>query len=290
MKPYIFGRKNLIHIIDLRATLTGLIRGANLVKNVAARGEFILFVGTKRQARSVVLEEALRAPMPYVAERWLGGTLTNFMTIRSRLKRLDELEEMEESGEIRLHSKKEVSRFRRELQKLHRNLGGIRDMAKLPGALVVVDPSKEDIAVKEARKLEIPVVGLVDTDTDPELVDIVIPCNDDAFRSIKIILSRITDAAVEGKVFWDERRDVEQKARAQARPAARPHAQRRPRRREARPRRRSAPPRARSAPRPAKPADTATGAQLEKKPEFKPEEKTEPEKGAQEAQTGTQTS
>ena len=214
MKPFIFGRKNVIHIIDLRATLRGLIRAANLVKNIAARGEYILFVGTKRQAYSVVEKVATQNGMPYVSDRWLGGTLTNFLTIRSRLKRLNEIEEMEATGHMTLLSKKEVSRLRRELHKLRRNLTGIREMDKLPGALVVIDPGREDIAVKEARKLEIPVVGLVDTDTDPEMVDIVIPCNDDAFRSVSVLLTRLGNAVGEGKVIWEERRVVAEKVQA----------------------------------------------------------------------------
>lgn len=293
MKPYIFGRKNLIHIIDLRSTLRGLIRGANLLKNIAARGEYILIVGTKRQARSVVLSESQRCTMPYVSDRWLGGTLTNFLTIRSRLNRLDELERMEESGEILYYTKKEIARFRRELHKLHRNLGGIREMAKLPGALVVVDPGREDIAVKEARKLEIPVVGLVDTDTNPELVDIIIPCNDDAFRSISVVLARLVDAILEGKVLWEERRHIDEKARSEVRRTSGDRAprQRRSRRRDERPRRRTAPRRAENAPKaealkeeaPADKAAPAPEAEPEKKPEPKqtpaaePEQKPEPE-------------
>jgi len=227
MKSYIFGRKNVIHIIDLKSTLRGLIRAANLLKNVVALGRDILYVGTKRQARSVILEEAGRSGMPYVSDRWLGGTLTNFLTIRSRLKRLTELESLEESGKMLLYSKKEVARFRRELHKLHRNLTGIREMAKLPGALVVVDPGRENIAVREAVKLGIPVIGLVDTDTDPGLVDIVIPCNDDAFRSIKIVLMRLTDSVIEGKAIWEERRVIDQKASVERREAARPQKPRR---------------------------------------------------------------
>lgn len=269
MKPFICGRKNVIHIIDLKATLRGLIRGGNLARNLAGRGDLILLVGTKRQARSVVVDEAKRCSMPYVANRWLGGTLTNFETIRSRLSRLNELEEMESSGRINLYTKKEVARFRRELHKLQRNLGGIRDMTKLPGVLVVVDPGKEHIAVKEARKLEIPVVGLVDTDTDPELVDIVIPCNDDAFRSIKVLLSRIVDALIEGKALWEEKRVIDEKVRAKAQQVSAKAQKARSERRAAGPRRRTSAPRARSAPR--------AGGRKKAPPARKPKAKSKPE-------------
>jgi small subunit ribosomal protein S2 len=287
MKQYIFGRKNVIHIIDLRATLRGLIRAAHLLKNITALGEYILFVGTKRQARSVILEEAGRVAMPYVSDRWLGGTLTNFATVRSRLHRLVELEQMEESGRILFYSKKEIARLRRELHKLHRNLGGIRDMSRLPGALVVVDPGRENIAVREARKLEIPVVGLVDTDTNPELVDIVIPCNDDAFRSIKIVLSRLTDAVIEGKVFWEEKRGIEQKSRADSARAPEAPRQRRTRRRDERPRRRTSAPRAKAAPKAKSPRTGEKPGKAEEKP--KADKKTEAGQGAQEAQAEAET-
>jgi small subunit ribosomal protein S2 len=279
MKPYIFGRKNVIHIIDLRATLRGLIRGANLLRNIAARGEFVLFVGTKRQAYSVVEKVAGRTGMPYVSGRWLGGTLTNILTIRSRLKRLTEIEEMETTGHMAFLSKKEVSRLRRELLKLRRNLTGIRDMTKLPGAVVVVDPGREDIAVKEARKLEIPVVGLVDTDTDPEMVDIVIPCNDDAFRAVSILLTRLGDAVAEGRKTWDERRVIEEKVQVRPAQTAEAADRKHPGRRPAR-RRRTPPSKARGAQKPA-PGKTAAGPApaQEKKEQPKAQKEAGPEPG-----------
>jgi small subunit ribosomal protein S2 len=204
MKNFIFGRRNVIHIIDLRMTLKGLIRGSNVLKNIATTGEQILLVGTKKQARNAVLEEAKRCTMPYVCDRWLGGTLTNFTTIRSRLARLLELEEQEKSGAFAHLSKKESARLLREKRKLIRNLDGIRTMERLPGALVVVDPKKEQIAVREAKILGIPVVAIIDTDSDPDTVDICIPANDDAFRSIKILVSHLTDAVMEGRRVFDE--------------------------------------------------------------------------------------
>jgi small subunit ribosomal protein S2 len=278
MKPYIFGRKNVIHIIDLRATLRGLIRAANLLRNIAARGEFILFVGTKRQAYSVVEKVARENGMPYVSDRWLGGALTNFLTIRSRLKRLNEIEEMESSGHMTLLSKKEVSRLRRELHKLRRNLTGIRDMTKLPGAIVVIDPGREDIAVKEARKLEIPVVGLVDTDTDPEMVDIVIPCNDDAFRAVSILLTRLGEAVAEGRKAWDERRVVEEKTRPRPAQTQEAPARRRSARRPTRRRRTPAPKSgAQNKPRPPKKKDEEPAPAPEKKEQPKAEQEAVPD-------------
>jgi small subunit ribosomal protein S2 len=239
MKNFIFGRRNVIHIIDLRMTLKGLIRGSNLLKNIAAMGEQILFVGTKKQARNAVLEEAKRCAMPHVSDRWLGGTLTNFATIRSRLARLVELEDQEKSGGFELLSKKESARLMHEKKKLVRNLDGIRTMERLPGALVVVDPKKEQIAVREARILGIPVAAIIDTDSDPDTVDICVPANDDAFRSIKILVSHLVDAVMEGKRVFEESAGVgkpekvapalaAQVAAAQARPRpARPSARRR---------------------------------------------------------------
>jgi small subunit ribosomal protein S2 len=199
MKPYIFGKRNTIHIINLRETVKGLIRAARFLSKVGRR-EQVLFVGTKRQARRVTKEEALRCGMPYCNERWLGGTLTNYRTIHSRLERLDELEKLDETGGINNYSKKMISTLTREKKKILRNLEGVRDMAKLPGALVVVDPRREIIAVREANKLGIPVVALLDTDSDPDLIDITIPGNDDAIRSIQLILQTLANAILEGKV------------------------------------------------------------------------------------------
>ena len=201
MKPYIFGSRNLIHIVDLKETIKGLIKASRFLSNVAARGEDILFVGTKRQARNSVEEAAKRAGMPYVSERWLGGTLTNFRTITSRVRRLEELEALETTGKINYYSKKMISSLGREKEKMLHNLSGIRNMKKLPGVLVVVDPGNEDIAVAEARKLGIPTVALTDTDSDPDLIDIVIPGNDDAIRSILLFVRRMADAVLEGKAI-----------------------------------------------------------------------------------------
>jgi len=199
MAPYIFGKRNLIHIIDLRETVKGLIRSARFLAKVVARAEDVLFVGTKRQARVSVETHAKRCGMPYITERWLGGTLTNFRTITSRVRRLEELEELERSGRIRLYSKKVIASLQREMLKMRRNLEGIRNMRKLPGALVVVDPHHEKIAVAEARKLGIPTVCLTDTDSDPDIVDIVTPGNDDAIRAILLFVRRMADAVLEGK-------------------------------------------------------------------------------------------
>jgi len=199
MKPYIFGKRNMIHIINLKETVAGLIRAYWFLAKIGRR-EQVLFVGTKRQARRVVREEAERCGMPYCNERWLGGTLTNYQTVHSRLERLADLERIETSGEIESYTKKMVATVEREKAKILRNLEGVRTMAKLPGALVVVDPRREIIAVREANKLGIPVVALLDTDSDPELVDIPIPGNDDAIRAIRLVLHALADAVVEGKV------------------------------------------------------------------------------------------
>ena len=199
MEPFIFGKRNLIHIIDVRETLKGLVRACNFLTQVSAQGSQVVFVGTKRQAKSIVQRDAERSENHYVAERWLGGSLTNLHTIRKRLKRLVELEALEETGEIERHSKKQVSRLRRERRKIFTNLNGLRKMEKIPAALIAVDIRREHIAIREARKCGIPVIALVDTDCDPGLVDIVIPGNDDAFRSIEIILGALADALLAGK-------------------------------------------------------------------------------------------
>ena len=185
MQPFLQGKRNSIHIIDLRATVRGLVRGSHFLRNVSREGWKVLFVGTKRGAKNVVREEALRCGMPFVAERWLGGTLTNFDTIRMRLARLEELETMETSGETGALTKKELANYNRERRKLLKNLEGIRTMTSLPGALVVVDPKREHIAVREANRIGIPIVALVDTDSDPDTVDVPIPANDDAMRTTR---------------------------------------------------------------------------------------------------------
>jgi small subunit ribosomal protein S2 len=200
MKPYIYGKRNLIHIIDVRETLKGLLAAKRFLNKLVAAGKDVVYVGTKRQARGVIEEVGKRSGMPYVAERWLGGTLTNYRTIRSRLQRLEELEQILNSPDLSKNfSKKMESSLKREYRKILRNLSGIRTMDKLPGALFVVDVKRENIAIKEAKKLGIPVVALIDTDSDPDEVDIAIPGNDDAMRAIELILKEVGDAVIEGK-------------------------------------------------------------------------------------------
>ncbi len=203
MKPYILKKRNLIHIIDIKETLRGLIAASMVVEEIARRGEYVLFVGTKRQARQTTRKAAERCGMPFVTERWLGGLLTNYQTIRSRLDRLDELEELERTGRINEFSKKMVSSFRREKRKIQRNLGGVRDMDRLPGCLVVVDPNEEDIALRDAIKLHIPTVAWMDTDGDPDQVDIPVPANDDSICSIEIFVREMADAVLRGKKSAD---------------------------------------------------------------------------------------
>jgi small subunit ribosomal protein S2 len=199
MRPYIYGRRNLIHIIDVRETIRGLIRAKKYLTQVASVGSLILFVGTKRQAAETTQRESDRCGMPYVNDRWLGGTLTNFRTIRSRLTRLEQLEKMKETDEIAAYSKKMQSALSREYRKMYRNLNGIRSMNRLPECMVIVDPKKEKNAVSEARKLGVTTVALIDTDSDPDLVDLPIPGNDDSIRSIELVLQQLADAVIEGK-------------------------------------------------------------------------------------------
>ncbi len=199
MQPYIFGKRNKIHIIDVKETIKGLLLARKFLTKTVASGKDVLFVGTKRQARGIIEQHATDCGMHYCVERWLGGTLTNFTTIRQRLKRLEELERLEESGEINNYSKKMESTLRREKNKILRNLAGIRNMTKLPGAMVIVDVNAEGNAVKEARKLGIPVVALLDTDSDPDHADIAIPGNDDAMRAIEIVIDQLARAVNEGK-------------------------------------------------------------------------------------------
>lgn len=200
MKPYIFGKRNLIHIINVKETIKGLLIAKRFLARTIAQGQDILLVGTKRQARKAVQEYATRVSMHWVTDRWLGGTLTNFREIRKRITRLEELEQMEADGLLDAYSKKEGASLRREMRKIHRNLGGIRSMTNLPGALVIVDQKREIIAVKEANKLHIPVVCLLDTDCDPDLVDIPIPGNDDAMRAIELIVKELCGAIAEGTI------------------------------------------------------------------------------------------
>jgi len=199
MAEYIFTERNGIYIIDLQKTVKKIEEAYYFIREVAMNGEDVLFVGTKKQAQDSIKEEAERSNMYYVNARWLGGMLTNFKTIRKRIDRLNQLKQMEEDGTFDLLPKKEVIKLKGEREKLEKYLGGIKDMKKLPGALFVVDPRKEKIAIAEARKLGIPVVAIVDTNCDPEEVDYVIPGNDDAIRAVKLIASKIADAILEGR-------------------------------------------------------------------------------------------
>jgi small subunit ribosomal protein S2 len=215
MKEYIYGERNGIYIIDLQKTLKLFKEAAKFVSDLSAEGKTILFVGTKRQAQEAIAEEAARCGMFYVNHRWLGGLLTNNATIQKSIQRLKELEEMSKDGRYDLLTKKEVQRLERERLHLEQNLAGIKDMPGLPDALFVVDSSKEEIAVKEAAKLGIPVVAIVDTNCDPELVDHVIPGNDDALRAIRLFTSRIADAVLEGRNAALEKQLEEEKLAAE---------------------------------------------------------------------------
>ena len=199
MRPYIFGQRNGIYIIDLGQTERLTRQAEEFVTRLAADNRSILFVGTKRQAQDLVLEESKRCGMYFVNHRWLGGLLTNFSTIQRSIGRLRDIEAMAEDGRYDSLSKKEIARLEKEKRKLHRNLDGIRNMGKLPDAVFVVDTKREKIAVDEARKLKIPVIGLVDTNCDPDDVDFIIPGNDDALRSIRLFVSRIADAVLTGR-------------------------------------------------------------------------------------------
>lgn len=199
MAPYIFGRKNQIHILDIRETLRGLLRAKKYLQQVAEGGSLILFVGTKRQAGEAVEAQAIRCGMPFVAERWLGGTLTNFRTIRSRLTHLEELERIRGGEEIEQYSKKMQSSLNREYRKMYRNLNGLRTMNRLPECMVLIDPGKERNAVREAKRLGITTVGLIDTDSDPSMIDLPIPGNDDGIRSVEMIMTQLADAVIAGK-------------------------------------------------------------------------------------------
>ncbi len=248
MRPYIYGKRNLIHIIDLRETVRGLLRAYRYLAKVSSNGSLVLFVGTKRQAKDTIEREAARCGMPFVSERWLGGTLTNYRTIRDRLKRLQELEALwlpagenaakihlpdymrsmlNDSGKlelskapdtasIRSYSKKMVATLNRELSKIQRNLQGIREMNRLPDAMIVVDPHREHIAVKEAKRMGVTTVSLIDTDSDPDVVDLPIPGNDDSIRSIELVLGKLADAIAEGRAALP----ADQQALARPRPPA----------------------------------------------------------------------
>ncbi|MFC3882546.1 30S ribosomal protein S2 [Bacillus songklensis] len=199
MKKYIFTERNGIYIIDLQKTVKKVEEAYNFVKELAANNGTMLFVGTKKQAQDSVKEEAERSGMYFVNQRWLGGTLTNFETIQKRIKRLKDIEKMQEDGTFDVLPKKEVVQLKKELERLEKFLGGIKDMKQLPDALFIIDPRKERIAVAEAKKLNIPIVGIVDTNCDPDEIDYVIPANDDAIRAVKLLTSKIADAILEAK-------------------------------------------------------------------------------------------
>ncbi len=222
MKPYIFGARNGIYIVDLQKTVPLFSKAYRFLVDVTARGEKVLFVGTKKQAQEVIQEEAVRSGQFFVNNRWLGGTLTNYRTVKGSIERLRGIEKMETDGTFEKLTKKEVLRLTRERQKLEKNLGGIKDMARLPGAMFVIDTKKEHIAVAEARKLGIPVVAVVDTNCDPDEIDFVIPGNDDAIRSIRIFVAKAADACVEGSSVYEkhlaQRREEEKTAKKE--PAA----------------------------------------------------------------------
>jgi small subunit ribosomal protein S2 len=202
MKPYIFGARNGIYIVDLQKTVRLAREAFRFVSDICAKGGSVLFVGTKKQAQDAVIEEATRSGQFHVTNRWLGGTLTNFKTIKSGIDRLKTLEKMSTDGTFEKLPKKEVALLQGEMDKLKKNLGGIQEMSRLPGCLFVIDPKKEHIAIHEASRLGIPIVGLVDTNCDPEGIDYVIPGNDDAIRSIRLFCGKVADAAIEGKARY----------------------------------------------------------------------------------------
>ena len=214
MARYIFTERNGIYIIDLQKTVKKLEEAYMFVRDVAANGDSVLFVGTKKQAGEAIKEEAERAGAHYVNARWLGGMLTNFKTIRQRIQRLEQLRKMQEDGTFDRLPKKEVGKLELEIEKLEKYLGGIKTMNKLPGALFIVDPRKERIAVAEAKKLGIPIVAIVDTNCDPDEIDYVIPGNDDAIRAVKLIASTMADAIIEGRQGAQSAEDVEEEEAA----------------------------------------------------------------------------
>jgi small subunit ribosomal protein S2 len=238
MKQFIFGERSGIYILDLGKTVKLFREAEDFVQRLAAEGKTILFVGTKRQAQDVIAEEAARCQMYFVNERWLGGLLTNFSTIQRSIARLRDLEAMETDGRYEQMPKKEIARAEKEKRKLQKNLDGIRNMGRLPDALFVVDTRKEKIAVDEARKLKIPVIGIVDTNCDPDEVDYVIPGNDDALRSIRLFAARVADAVMDGRgqresaMAEQEAAHAEQQAADEAARVVRPGAVRRPQRAE----------------------------------------------------------
>ena len=215
MKPYLFGSRNGIHIIDLQKTVRLFKATYEFIVRTVSEGYSVIFVGTKKQGQESIIEESERCGMFFVVNRWLGGTLTNFGTIRKSVARLKELEKMKEDGSINRYTKKEILKMEKELFKLERNLGGIKDMDELPGAIFVVDPKREKIAVREAKKLGIPVVAIADSNCDPDEIDFLIPGNDDAIRAIRLICSKIADACIEGHNLAEERLKAEAESRKQ---------------------------------------------------------------------------
>jgi len=201
MAPFIFAKRGNIHIIDVKKTLEGLLIAKQLLAEVVSSGKDVVFVGTKRQAQKAVETIAGKCGMHYVSQRWLGGMLTNFRTIRSRLQRLEQLEAMAEDGTLDSESKKQAARLKREMRKIKANLEGVRNMSRLPGAVIVVDAKKEYLALREAKKLDIATVGLLDTDSDPDTVDVAIPANDDSIRAVDLILNELADAVAIGKTM-----------------------------------------------------------------------------------------
>ncbi|MEI8175413.1 MAG: 30S ribosomal protein S2 [Candidatus Omnitrophota bacterium] len=220
MEKYIFGERNGIYIIDLQKTIVGLKNAVNFLRDIASKGGYILFVGTKKQAQQIIRDEAIRCGVFHVTERWLGGTITNFMTIRKSVKRLEEIERMKQDGTFDALKKKEVSHLTKEMVKLLKNLEGIRSMEKLPKAMFIIDTNVEATAVREANRLGIPVIGLLDTNCDPSRVDAVIPGNDDAIRSIKLITGLLTEAILEGKRKFAEESAAAAEAAAQEKEVA----------------------------------------------------------------------
>ena len=214
MKPYIFTERNGIYIIDLQKTVKMIDDAYNFVKEEAQNGGVFLFVGTKKQAQDAIAEEATRAGQFYVNHRWLGGTLTNWNTIQTRIKRLKDIKKMATDGTFDVLPKKEVSLLKKQQDKLEKFLGGIEDMPRIPDVLFIVDPRKEKIAVQEAQKLNIPIVAMVDTNTDPDDIDVIIPSNDDAIRAVRLITSKMADAIIEGNQGEDQEDDQEQQPAA----------------------------------------------------------------------------
>jgi len=208
MAPFIFTKRGKIHIIDVKKTLTGVLIAKKLLAEVVASGKDVVFVGTKRQAQKAVESAAEKCGMHYVSQRWLGGILTNFRTVRSRLQRLEQLEAMQENGTLEKESKKQASRLKREMRKIKTNLEGIRKMSRLPGVVVVVDVKKEHLALSEAKKLGIATIGIIDTDSDPDTIDVAIPANDDSIRAVDLILNELADGVAVGKTMVSARQEI----------------------------------------------------------------------------------